>query len=254
MDRFVQRSRPAGQSRAPLSVASSNLARRDTDERPVKKRKVTPQQEIRDSDAESDDGENSGLAAEQSRLTEFESALPSIDVGKDAIEEYETLRASQLEADGLDPSKPEKGRWVRGRSSIYVDAFTLALDTVLEDETHLFDDKERRVFEQWRALDYEAQYLYLLYAFVPCNAWIRADGSTAMCAYFSGKQHPGTASSGWDITAIYPTSTGLSSNCYKCASCRTRRVRSPLATWMELRWRTSHWATPSHLQMPQKTT
>lgn len=170
MDRFVQRSRPAEQTRKPLSVASSNLARRDTDERPAKKRKVTPQQEIRDSDAESDDGENSDLDVDPPGLTEFESALPSIDVGREAIEEYETLRASQLEEEGLDASERDKGKWVRGRSSIYVDAFNLALDAVLQDETHLFDDKERRVFELWRALDYEAQYLYLLYAFVPCIA------------------------------------------------------------------------------------
>ena len=46
-----------------------------------------------------------------------------------------------------------------GRSSIYVDAFNLALDTVLEDEAHLFSRAERCVFEQWKVLGYEAQYL-----------------------------------------------------------------------------------------------
>jgi Fanconi-associated nuclease 1 len=182
MDRFVQRTRPAGQVRQPLAVASSNATRADGDERAVKRRKVTPKHEIRDSDAESEDGDydaghsssrfrtqagGDDLIPERSRVTEVESALPDIDAGEDAIEEYEALRASQLEEEEADKGAPntEGRKWVRGKSSIYVDAFNLALDTVLEDETHLFDDKERRVFEVWRALDYEAQYLYLLHAF-----------------------------------------------------------------------------------------
>ena len=45
------------------------------------------------------------------------------------------------------------------RSSIYVDAFNIALDTVLEQEEHLFNKKEKAVFAAWRGLDYEAQYL-----------------------------------------------------------------------------------------------
>jgi Fanconi-associated nuclease 1 len=49
--------------------------------------------------------------------------------------------------------------WTKGKSSIYVDAFNLALETVLEDERHLFDEKEIEVFKQWRELEYEAQYL-----------------------------------------------------------------------------------------------
>jgi Fanconi-associated nuclease 1 len=148
-----------------------------------------PKNEIEDSDAEpSDDGDSDigrsfwrsgaskakhedGEVVETSlrRVTEMESSLPSIETGKDAVEEYQALRASQLEEGNAqeDASTPEKGKWVRGKSSIYVDAFNLALDTVLEDETHLFDDKERKVFELWRALDYEAQYLYLLCASCP---------------------------------------------------------------------------------------
>lgn len=186
MDRFVQRSRPAGQDRQPLAVASSNSARIETDERPPKKRKVTLKEELKESvsdvseDGDSDSGhrtrrspivtpeDGNDLPAERSlgRVTEVESALPSIDAGKDAIEEYENLRASQLEQEDAEGQAPttETRKWVRGKSSIYVDAFNLALDTVLEDETHLFDDKERRVFDLWRGLDYEAQYLYLLYA------------------------------------------------------------------------------------------
>jgi Fanconi-associated nuclease 1 len=101
------------------------------------------------------------------RETAFESSLPAVATDKEAIEEYEAMRASQesqaFQASQNDTDNPsakiDKRQWVRGKSSIYVDAFNLALDTVLEDETHLFDAKEQHVFDQWRALDYEAQYL-----------------------------------------------------------------------------------------------
>ncbi|KAL2756801.1 hypothetical protein ACRALDRAFT_1075618 [Sodiomyces alcalophilus JCM 7366] len=63
--------------------------------------------------------------------------------------------------------------WVRGRSSIYVDAFNHALDTVLEDESHLFDAKEHVVFDQWRQLDYESQYLYVRLFLRKTSTWHR---------------------------------------------------------------------------------
>ncbi|KAB5530337.1 VRR-NUC domain-containing protein [Coniochaeta sp. 2T2.1] len=195
MNRFIQRSRPVQQARQPLAVASSNWARQnEAAEPPSKKRKVTPKQEIQDSDAEYSDngGSNAGDTYPRSRhvegldgddvetsgrVTEIESALPSIEIGKDAIQEYENLRASQMEEENeqKDESKPEQGKWVRGKSSIYVDAFNLALDTVLEDETHLFDDKEREVFNQWRALDYEAQYLYVRLFLRKTASWHRVE-------------------------------------------------------------------------------
>lgn len=56
-----------------------------------------------------------------------------------------------------------------------MDAFNLALDTVLEDEAHLFDSKEMVVFEQWRTLDYEAQYLYVRLFLRKAAAWHRRD-------------------------------------------------------------------------------
>ena len=185
MDRFIRRSKPEQQIREPLAVESSNSSKQQESGEPAsKRRRVTPKHEIRDSDAEysddggSDDGESYRRSRTVNgeddddvgipgRVTEIESALPSIDIGKDAIQEYENLRASQIEEEeGVTDGKPEQRKWVRGKSSIYVDAFNLALDTVLEDETHLFDDKEREVFNQWRVLDYEAQYLYLNYAFI----------------------------------------------------------------------------------------
>ncbi|KAL2153882.1 hypothetical protein VTH82DRAFT_2558 [Thermothelomyces myriococcoides] len=96
-----------------------------------------------------------------SHQTAFESVLPAVASDEKAIQEYEALCASQSSRNDAEvvSSKTDIPKWVRGRSSIYVDAFNLALDTVLEDESHLFDTKERTVFEHWRSLGYEAQYL-----------------------------------------------------------------------------------------------
>ena len=93
--------------------------------------------------------------------TAFENSLPAVATDKEAIEEYEAMRASQASQDDIEnaSSRADTRQRVRWKSSIYVDAFNLALDTVLEDESHLFDVEERCVFEQWRGLSYEAQYL-----------------------------------------------------------------------------------------------
>lgn len=110
--------------------------------------------------------------------TALESALPPVATDDAAIEEYEAMRASQLSADekeGPSSSDADGRKWVRGKSSIYVDAFNLALDTVLEDEAHLFDDKEKAVFDEWRRLDYEAQYLYVRLFLRKAAAWHRQD-------------------------------------------------------------------------------
>ena len=85
-----------------------------------------------------------------SSQTDLESALPQIKTDKEAIEEYETMHAQD---------RLKSRKWRKGQSSIYVDAFNLALDTVLEEEGDLFDSAELAVFEAWRGLTYEAQYL-----------------------------------------------------------------------------------------------
>ena len=103
--------------------------------------------EIRDSEDEIKEEED---VVPQSSQTDLESSLPPVKTDKEAIEEYETMRAQ-------DRMKARK--WRRGRSSIYVDAFNLALDTVLEEEGELFDGAEMAVFDIWRNLSYEAQYL-----------------------------------------------------------------------------------------------
>lgn len=91
--------------------------------------------------------------------TELESALPPISIDKEAISAYEAARAA--EDTGVLDLKGRLGqrKWIQGKSSIYVDAFNLALETVLEDEDHLFNSAEKGVFDCWRTLSYEAQYL-----------------------------------------------------------------------------------------------
>ena len=94
--------------------------------------------------------------AEVSFLTPLESTTAEAGRSEDeAIAEYEALRSSQAEQTAGKIALS----WSPGQSSIYVDAFNLALDTVLEDEAHLFSAAERNVFKQWRQLNYEAQYL-----------------------------------------------------------------------------------------------
>lgn len=112
--------------------------------------------EIPDSDAESDPEDDRAIIM---RPTELESALPPVKTDKEAIAEYEAMRADeQTEPEDLQVRLSQR-KWRKGKSSIYVDAFNLALETVLEDEAHLFDEKEMEVFKQWQELEYEAQYL-----------------------------------------------------------------------------------------------
>lgn len=113
---------------------------------------------VPDSDAESDDEDSD--APKPTVRTDLESALPPIETDKEAIEAYEISRAAEETEKLSQEGRLREGKWIKGRSSIYVDAFNLALDTVLEEERHLFDEAEIEVFSQWRALDYEAQYLY----------------------------------------------------------------------------------------------
>lgn len=96
----------------------------------------------------------------ETRPTDFENALPPTQAGENAIEEYEAFKSSQKSAQNDDgTSAKTRPLWIKGRSSIYVDAFNLALDTVLQEESQLFDSKELYIFKQWAGLDYEAQYL-----------------------------------------------------------------------------------------------
>ena len=112
--------------------------------------------EVLDSEAESDED---GEVPNFSLKTELESALPPIRTDKEAIAEYEATRAAEAREPSDLHGRLGQRKWVQGKSSIYVDAFNLALETVLEDEGHLFDEAEMAVFENWRDLSYESQYL-----------------------------------------------------------------------------------------------
>lgn len=95
---------------------------------------------------------------EKEHKTDLESALPDVNTD-DAIKEYEAYKALEKNKSEDTNERLEKRAWVRGQSSLYVDAFNLALDTVLDEEGHLFDEAETEVFRIWRDMDYEAQYL-----------------------------------------------------------------------------------------------
>lgn len=151
---------PAAKRLKRLDSTDSSLSRNFSDEDEDASFSSRPRNflgEIPDSEAESEDGDEppTGLT----HKTELESALPPVKTDKGAIAEYEATRA----AESTDPSdlrsRLGQRKWVQGKSSIYVDAFNLALETVLEDESNLFDEAETAVFEQWRSLSYEAQYL-----------------------------------------------------------------------------------------------
>lgn len=95
-----------------------------------------------------------------SSQTDLETSLPTVQTDEDAIREYETLKSEKDEESepGLH-ARLRDGVWQKGKSSIYVDAFNLALETVLDEESHLFNGSEMEVFRQWKELPYESQYL-----------------------------------------------------------------------------------------------
>lgn len=123
------------------------------------RRKIpVPHRRTEISDSEDDEGEDELDEIIAPRVTELESALPPVDTDKDAIAKYESMREDENLPGDL-KSRSIQRSWVRGKSSIYSDAFNFALETVLVDEGHLFDEKEMDVFDRWRKLSYEAQYL-----------------------------------------------------------------------------------------------
>lgn len=179
MDVFVIR-RPKGRP-APVSPAKEVKERPRPDEPPTKRTKIVDDEAIDDSRDSSRGATptNTGTPAESQapsivkrELTEedeevqhdshyhpaIEDALPPVRSDKEAIAEYEAFKASQASEQEITTEEPRPA-WVKGKSSIYVDAFNLALDTVLEDEAHLFNTRELAVFDTWRNLDYQAQYL-----------------------------------------------------------------------------------------------
>ncbi|KAL3481668.1 VRR-NUC domain-containing protein [Aspergillus californicus] len=108
--------------------------------------------------------------------TDLESSLPIIETDPHAIEEYESSQKDEDDGEELSLQQRIQGRkWRRGKSSIYVDAFNLALDTVLAEEAHLFNEPEKEVFQHWRELSYESQYLYVRLFLRKTSAWHRVE-------------------------------------------------------------------------------
>ncbi|KAK8049455.1 hypothetical protein PG994_011185 [Apiospora phragmitis] len=190
MDKFVTRKPKPDSAGLRLPAASEQPSDKTKPERPAKRVK----REVLDTDGDSDgdlldqnlfkltpairredttdsvyDGNpHSELELESGRPTAIESSLPEIKVDQDAIEEYETFRASQ----GDQPDDSTTSRFVK-RDSLYVDAFNLALSTVLDDEAHLFDENEKTLFDNWANLSYEAQYLYVRLFLRKTATWYR---------------------------------------------------------------------------------
>ncbi|KAJ6446179.1 coiled-coil domain-containing protein MTMR15 [Purpureocillium lavendulum] len=202
MDAFVKRLPVAGGENrsAPGAVGGS------PSERPAKRQRLD---EIKDSESEGSDessaeeetsrkaeiGRNFGGDgdddARKLRATDVENVLPPTETDDTAIEEYELLRSSQMSSGEKPDETTDKTRplWIKGRSSIYVDAFNLALETVLEEESQLFDAKELEVFRQWKALGYEAQYLYVRLFLRKTAAWHR----TSRLGYYADVSDPEVA-------------------------------------------------------------
>ncbi|KAE8149052.1 VRR-NUC domain-containing protein [Aspergillus avenaceus] len=90
----------------------------------------------------------------------------SMEVPQDEVNEPRTDLESSLPVFDETPVRQRK-------SSIYVDAFELALDTVLGEEAHLFSHAEMEVFARWRALSYQARYLYVRLFLRKTSAWHR---------------------------------------------------------------------------------
>lgn len=151
---------PAPKRLRRLDSTDSSLSRNQSENEDVLGRtspRIRPtHREIEDSEAESD--EDDEILSNSAQNTGLESALPPVQTDKQAIAEYEASRAAEAKDSDLRERFGQK-IWVQGKSSIYVDAFNLALETVLEDESHLFDKAEMTVFERWRNLSYEGQYL-----------------------------------------------------------------------------------------------
>jgi len=72
-----------------------------------------------------------------------------------------------LEASNVSANSADKG--LSGQklytSSLYTGAFNLALDTVLAEECHLFSEQDVEIFQKYRSLPYEVQYLYCTLSF-----------------------------------------------------------------------------------------
>lgn len=160
----AKRLRTAGKTADSLAFGDESLSNRS----------VSPLRIIRTEvpDSEGDDEEETWDRDLNQSCTQLETSLLSVQTDTEAIEAYEAYKASQSEVSSIQ-CPLNRHSWSKGRSSIYVDAFNLALDTVLNEEPHLFSEAEKNLFEQWRSLPYESQYLYVRLFLRKTSAWHR---------------------------------------------------------------------------------
>ncbi len=191
-----------------LDSADSSLSRRLSDDENDRASLPgrPPSREVADSEAETDEEEEQ--YSNTSHKTDLESALPPVKTDKEAIAEYEATRAAEASRNLDLHERLGQRRWVQGKSSIYVDAFNLALETVLDDESHLFDEAEMAVFEQWRNMSYEGQYLWVFTHAIVTLDIIRLErlnspSDMSACSYV--KLRLGIEQTAWDITATLQT-------------------------------------------------
>ncbi|OTA96885.1 hypothetical protein M434DRAFT_66677 [Hypoxylon sp. CO27-5] len=186
MDAFVKRFNSSSVQKSPRTSTKQGQVSNEPPAKRVKKEEVVDSDEDSDGDLQQgslalkrlpslrrieaatsgvEDDEtpqNSEVEVDLPRRTAIESSLPEVKSGKEAFEEYESFKASQGDDDTASAeSRLDSRKWVRGKTSLYVDAFNLALNTVLDEESHLFDEKEMYIFDQWNKLSYEAQFLYV---------------------------------------------------------------------------------------------
>ncbi|KAJ6097913.1 hypothetical protein N7499_002287 [Penicillium canescens] len=163
---FWETQRPVKRRRASEQPRESNNAEAGPEiKRPLSPSlSPSPSIDVRDTPTAED------LGYIPSSQTDLETSLPAIKTDEDAIKEYETSKNDN--EPGLHV-RLRDGVWQKGKSSIYVDAFNLALETVLDEESHLFDETEMEIFSQWRELSYESQYLYVRLFLRKTSAWHR---------------------------------------------------------------------------------
>lgn len=135
----------------------------------------------------------------QPSQTDLESALPDVRTDKEAIRDYEASRAAASSPPTDRADRISSRRWDPGKSSIYVDAFNLALDTVLNEEKHLFNLNELAVFDYWWNLNYEAQYLYVRLFLRKTAAWHRI---SKLGYYGDIADMPSAVATLWDIRSL----------------------------------------------------
>ncbi|KAI0176371.1 VRR-NUC domain-containing protein [Hypoxylon sp. FL1284] len=197
MDAWLRKAKPSNTGKSPQSNGKRTPPTDEPLSKRIKKDQVSDSDQDSDQDLEPDipplkplpdkwrvDSARSDVGEDETphqsetdvdppRRTTIESSLPEVKSEREAFEEYESFRASQGDGDKDAASRFHSRKWVRGKTSLYVDAFNLALGTVLDEESHLFDDKEMYIFDQWHKLSYEAQFLYVRLFLRKTASWHR---------------------------------------------------------------------------------